>query len=168
MDSNEQRIPEPGTLWQRIAVGYCEWHNGEWPDDDDILEARAAAKHIATYVECLQRVSGECPMGCGRTLFLGEGGHVTCSLLGCPNPGGVDELLHLDHEHYAVLDEQRFTVEHPARERIDGNMHDCPLHVYLRQLDGAPMKPGRYRVVGTPSGWAFQECPRSGAGGGAS
>jgi hypothetical protein len=75
MDLSEQRIPEPGALWQRIAVGYCEWVNGEWPDDDDILEARAAAKHIATYVERVERVSGECPMGCGRTLFLGDGDH---------------------------------------------------------------------------------------------
>jgi hypothetical protein len=94
MDLSEQRIPEPGALWQRIAVGFCEWVNGEWPDDDDILEARAAAKHIATYVERVERVAGECPMGCGRTLFLGDGGHVTCSLIGCPAPGAVDELLH--------------------------------------------------------------------------
>lgn len=43
-------IPEPGDLWQHIAVGYCEWENGEWPDDDDIREAQAAAKHIAGYV----------------------------------------------------------------------------------------------------------------------
>jgi hypothetical protein len=42
----------------------------------------------------LDKVAGECPMGCGRTLFLGNGGHVTCSLLGCPAPCAVDELLH--------------------------------------------------------------------------
>jgi hypothetical protein len=42
------------------------------------------------------KVAGECPMGCGRTLFLGSGGHVTCSLLGCPNPAAADEWLHLE------------------------------------------------------------------------
>lgn len=113
MDPNE-RIPEPGALWQRIAVGYCEWVNGEWPDDDDISEARAVAKHIATYVECLQRVSGECPMGCGRTLFLGNGGHITCSLIGCPRPGAVDELLHREREMEARVAEAKRSA---AQER---------------------------------------------------
>lgn len=41
------------------------------------------------------RVAGRCPMGCGETLTLGSGGHVTCSLIGCPNPTAADELLHL-------------------------------------------------------------------------
>lgn len=35
-------------------------------------------------------VQGYCPMGCGRTLFLGEGGHVTCSWAMCPNPSAVE------------------------------------------------------------------------------
>ncbi|AMW11634.1 hypothetical protein A4E84_20330 [Streptomyces qaidamensis] len=40
------------------------------------------------------RVAGRCP-GChGTSLFLGEGAHVTCSRLECPNPTAVDELLH--------------------------------------------------------------------------
>jgi hypothetical protein len=39
-------------------------------------------------------VRGECPMGCGRTLFLGDGGYVTCSWRYCPNPAAADELLH--------------------------------------------------------------------------
>jgi len=44
-------VPAPGELWQYIAVGYCEWVNGDWPDDDDIVESRAPAKHIASYVK---------------------------------------------------------------------------------------------------------------------
>jgi hypothetical protein len=35
---------------QAIAVGYCEWVNGESPDDADLEEARPAAQHIAGYV----------------------------------------------------------------------------------------------------------------------
>lgn len=45
-----QVIPVPGELWQHIAVGYCEWENGDWPDDQDIEDARPAAKHIEGYV----------------------------------------------------------------------------------------------------------------------
>jgi len=39
------------------------------------------------------KVSGRCPMGCGETLFLGEGGHVICSYLPCPNPSRISQLL---------------------------------------------------------------------------
>lgn len=39
-------------------------------------------------------VQGRCP-ACGwTTLFLGDGGHVTCSRLECPNPSAADDLLH--------------------------------------------------------------------------
>jgi hypothetical protein len=95
-----------------------------------------------------QKVAGKCPMGCGETLFLGDGGHVTCSLLGCLRPSAGDELLHLPTEHYVVIDADGFTLEHPARERVEGTMHNCPTHSALRALDGAPMPPGRYVVSG--------------------
>ncbi|MEU1088983.1 DUF6085 family protein [Streptomyces sp. NPDC005892] len=39
-------------------------------------------------------VQGCCPACGGSSLFLGEGGHVTCSRLDCPNPCVVDDLLH--------------------------------------------------------------------------
>ena len=38
-------------------------------------------------------VQGRCP-ACGwASLFLGDGGHVTCSRLDCPGPCAADELL---------------------------------------------------------------------------
>jgi hypothetical protein len=41
-----------------------------------------------------QDVKGRCP-ACGWTsLFLGDGGYVTCSRLECPNPSAADQLLH--------------------------------------------------------------------------
>lgn len=41
----------------------------------------------------LPLVQGKCP-ACGRTsLFLGDGGYVTCSIIDCPNPSAADELL---------------------------------------------------------------------------
>ncbi len=39
------------------------------------------------------KVYGRCPMGCGETLMLGNGGHVTCSYLPCPDPCKADDLL---------------------------------------------------------------------------
>lgn len=44
----------------------------------------------------VQKVMGNCPMGCGATLFLADGGHVTCSWVDCPNPAAPDELLRAD------------------------------------------------------------------------
>lgn len=41
------------------------------------------------------RVAGRCPSCRASTsLFLGAGGHVTCSRLDCPAPGAVDDQLH--------------------------------------------------------------------------
>lgn len=39
-------------------------------------------------------VQGRCPSCGAASLFLGEGGHVTCSRIDCPNPCAADELLH--------------------------------------------------------------------------
>ncbi|MFG3136140.1 DUF6085 family protein [Streptomyces sp. NPDC048211] len=39
-------------------------------------------------------VQGRCPACGGASLFLGEGGHVTCSRIECPEPSAADELLH--------------------------------------------------------------------------
>lgn len=38
-------------------------------------------------------VRGQCP-ACGcRALFLGPGGYVACSIVGCPNPGAAADVL---------------------------------------------------------------------------
>jgi hypothetical protein len=39
-------------------------------------------------------VQGRCPACHKSSLFLGDGGHVTCSRLDCPNPCAADEMLH--------------------------------------------------------------------------
>lgn len=99
-------------------------------------------------------VDGYCPMGCGRTLFLslpgkdGRGG-VTCSFVECPNPIVVDLLLaDPETEHIVIIDVDTFNVQHPLRERIDGALFSCDLHTWLRDLDGPPHRPGRYRARG--------------------
>lgn len=96
----------------------------------------------------MTQVQGNCPMGCGRTLFVGEGGHITCSLLGCPRPTAVDELLaDGESEHIVVLREDGFTVMHPIHERLDDAVLNCQLYAELAAMDAPPVALGRYRVV---------------------
>lgn len=94
-----------------------------------------------------ERVRGYCPMGCGTTLFVGEGGHVTCSWRGCPDPGAVDKILaERETEHIIHFADDGFDVQHPLRERIAGELFTCTLHQDLRELGGPPVPPGRYRA----------------------
>lgn len=59
-------------------------------------------------------VKGRCPMGCGETLFLGSGGHVTCRYLPCPNPCAADDLLASQpHEEFT------YSTEVVTRDQID-------------------------------------------------
>lgn len=39
-------------------------------------------------------VQGRCPACSATSLFLGEGGHVTCSRIECPDPSAADDVLH--------------------------------------------------------------------------
>lgn len=93
-------------------------------------------------------VQGFCPMGCGETLILGDGGHVTCSWLECPNPGKADDILHdRETEHIMRCDDNGFTLQHPLRERGE-DLFQCPVHDQLaRHLGGPPNdEVGDYRV----------------------
>lgn len=59
-----------------------------------------------------EKVAGNCPMGCGETLFLGSGGHVTCSFLECPEPTAAADLLGRLKPGQVLLDaEKRSTRE---------------------------------------------------------
>lgn len=86
-------------------------------------------------------------MGCGDTLFLGEGGYVTCSLVGCPRPTAASDILE-DGEtaHIVVLEDKGFTIRHPLNERLDGGLFDCHIRQELQAMGGPPAKPGFYRV----------------------
>lgn len=93
-------------------------------------------------------VAGYCPMGCGQTLFVGGAGCVTCSYIGCPRPSAVDELLaDGETEHIVTIREDGFTVQHPLRERLDDDLHECELHQELQAGGCMPAwELGRYRV----------------------
>lgn len=93
------------------------------------------------------RLVGNCPMGCGQTLFVGKGGHITCSYLPCPRPTAVDELLDdREKEHVVDIGETEFTVRHPLRERLDDELMRCELHRWIAGQSGPPYAVGRYRV----------------------
>jgi hypothetical protein len=87
-------------------------------------------------------------MGCGKTLFLGAGGYVTCSWIECPRPdAAADILLERETEHLVTWDhDNRYTIKHPLRERLDDALMDCPLVAELRDFWGPPVKPGLYRA----------------------
>lgn len=121
-----------------------------------------------------EKVRGYCPVGCGETLMLGEGGHVTCSWVGCPEPTAVDRIIgDRETEHIVKLDEEGFDVLHPLRERLGGELFSCTLHEDLRALDGPPREPGRYRArrhrpdavsesyrsPGSLNGWDLERLP---------
>lgn len=101
-----------------------------------------------------RKVQGYCPMGCGETLFVGAGGHITCSYIPCPNPVAVDILLQTDQPNHLVqINPDDFSMTHPLRERIGGELHNCRLNVAL--MDGTirgPRETGRYVVTELPSG----------------
>lgn len=100
-------------------------------------------------------ISGYCPMGCGRTLFVGQGGYITCAFVTCPRPDAVADLLaDWETEHVVEFGDTGFTVRHPLRERLDDELMRCPLHEHIARLDGPPVRPGRYRARGHKSQWA--------------
>jgi hypothetical protein len=93
-------------------------------------------------------VAGFCPMGCGHTLFLGEGGYVTCSYGRCPDPDAASAILGERETHHVVqLGEYGFDVLHPIRERLDGKLLGCPVAAWIGAQAPADLPPrGRYRV----------------------
>src|SRR5690606_20281477 len=65
-------------------------------------------------------VQGRCPACGGDSLFLGEGGHVTCSRLDCPNPCAADDMLGEGApmlHRLAVLASDLFMAGKPGPER---------------------------------------------------
>lgn len=109
------------------------------------------------------RVVGYCPMGCGRTLFLGAGGYITCSFLECPEPDAVATILDDDEsEHVVMFGPAGFTIRHPLRERLRDLLMSCELHAYCEEMDGPPVEPGEYRAIPStmPGRWMWYQLRR--------
>jgi hypothetical protein len=107
-------------------------------------------------------IRGNCPMGCGQTLHVEHTvGMVFCIDRNCPDSGAAHKLLQdEEHEHIIVLhaDPERpqfathWTARHPLRERIEGDLFECPVIKALRAVDteerplAQTVSPGVYRV----------------------
>mgnify|MGYP001569443309 FL=1 len=105
-------------------------------------------------------VVGYCPACGSQTLFLGDGGHVTCSRLDCPRPTAADELLADDETHHVVqLGPKTFTVRHPLHERLDDALMTCGVHERIAGMDGPPAASGRYRVRVDGELWNWERMP---------
>ena len=105
----------------------------------------------------MRKITGYCPMGCGQTLFVGDGGYITCSFIHCPRPSAVADILEdRETEHVVQFSDQIFNVRHPLLERLDDKLMSCELHDWIFNLDGPPVRPGKYRAVTrTSGGWKF-------------
>lgn len=102
-------------------------------------------------------IDGYCPMGCGRTLFVGEDGYITCSFIECPRREAVSLILaDRETEHIVMFSNTAFTVRHPLRERLDDALMECQLHEHIAGLSGPPVQPGRYRALAEDDGeWSW-------------
>lgn len=95
----------------------------------------------------LPSVQGFCPVGCGRTLALDASGAVTCTLLTCPRPLAVFELLQdAETEHVVVVRGKSYTLQHPLHERLGQALMSCALQRWMVEQTGDLLVPGRYRA----------------------
>jgi hypothetical protein len=71
---------------------------------------------------------------------------IHCLAPGCPDPDAAQKILS-DPETRDVVEftDERFTVLHPLRERLSGNLFGCPVNQAVLALDDPP-DPGRYRA----------------------
>lgn len=103
-------------------------------------------------------MAGYCPACGGASLFLGSGGYVTCSRVDCRRPDAAADILgDPETQHIATFTADGFTIRHPLRERLDGALENCDLHVVLANRVGPPVQPGTYRAYGdSDSGYVFE------------
>jgi Family of unknown function (DUF6085) len=99
-----------------------------------------------------------CPMGCGETLHLMSGGLIQCLARNCPDQGAAQKILSdRETDHVVLFEEDLFTVRHPLRERLDGDLFSCEVHGMCWRMDGPPGGiAGRYRARVTPGGLALE------------
>jgi hypothetical protein len=88
----------------------------------------------------MQTVQGRCP-ACGWTsLFLGDGGYVTCSRLDCPSPSAADQLLHGETPPQAALARVRALADR-WENALPGQPHHGFAEVLRAALDETTPRP---------------------------
>lgn len=104
----------------------------------------------------MSHINGFCPMGCGKTLYL-DGPDIACCNSKCPRDTAAAEIL-ADPQtgHIVELGMRDFSIIHPLRERLDGQLLECELSECLQDLGEPPQPPGRYRVTGSGENWTWE------------
>lgn len=94
------------------------------------------------------KLRGRC-IACGtRSLFVGSGGYITCSLRECPNPGAVTDFLNRPQHHVIEFGKDGWALQHEVT--CFPNLLDCELHerisLWMDTQTGPPVPPGYYQV----------------------
>lgn len=101
----------------------------------------------------MNAVQGTCPACGGKHLFLGEGGHVTCSLIGCPNPCAADDLL-ANHRTCHPNCEDQMTCMGPAttsaRTEAAGNAMGYAREAALHEDDRRAATAAMFEIATNP------------------
>ncbi len=93
-----------------------KWHAGYTLDDlmQEVEKNLPACRHGWRGAPLAERIEDRCPRCGNRTIFIGSGGHLTCSWLECKEPGvGVEiERIQKERDRYAAaLDACRVRLE---------------------------------------------------------
>lgn len=101
----------------------------------------------------VRTVAGECPMGCGPTLYLDHADQITCAHGDCKRPHAAGEILsNGETAHIAHLGPSDFTLTHPLAENLDGQILRCRISRTISTAGSPPQPVGSYRVNATPAG----------------
>lgn len=95
-------------------------------------------------------IVGYCPMGCGQSLVREATGMIRCTNENCPKPAAAHRILGDEEtEHVMEFTETGFTVRHPLRERLDGDLFLCPVHAMHAEMPKPEqiVEDGQYRVT---------------------
>jgi len=103
----------------------------------------------------IRDVVGYCPMGCGPHLHVMSGGMIKCLDPECPNPGAVTHILSdQETEHVAEITDDGWTLKHPLRERLGGDLFACEMGRKMTAVQESErsMAAGRWRLTLTEQG----------------
>lgn len=85
---------------------------------------------------------------CGHTIYLTLDGQLVCGNGSCPDRLAAHKLLHEpERDHVATVEDGRFNLKHPLRERINDDLLSCSIHARLSKLRALPSTSGAYRIT---------------------
>ena len=77
---------------RRSTSGHCVLHSA-WTMTVQGSVRNGTGNQPFGNVDLFPKVQGRCPACGSNSLFLGDGGYVTCSVLGCPDPCAASNVL---------------------------------------------------------------------------